>query len=127
MQPASGPTDGKRRREVVIGRAPKDARGEVARKKAAGRCNAGHDQHVVQVTGAVVAPSREERVMVVVEVVAGIVLFVGVLLAVDGFTAGRAKGRMLARARDQNPGNAGIGYAVIERQGISGQDQSGSI
>jgi hypothetical protein len=31
--------------------------------------------------------------MVVVEVIAGIVLLVGVLLAVDWFSAGRAKGR----------------------------------
>jgi len=72
-----------------------------------------------------VAPFREERVMVVAEVVVGIALVVGVLLAVDWFTAGRAKGRILVRARDQSADNARVGYAVIERDAQSRRDQSG--
>jgi hypothetical protein len=73
----------------------------------------------------VVAPFREERVMVVAEVVGGIVLLVGALLAVDWFTAGRAKGRRLVRAKDQSSGKAGIGYASIERTTQSQQNQNG--
>jgi hypothetical protein len=52
--------------------------------------------------------------MVVIEVIAGIVLLVGVLLAFDWFMAGRTKGRLLVRAKDKSE-NSGVGYAVIER------------
>jgi hypothetical protein len=53
--------------------------------------------------------------MVVVEVIAGIVLLVGVLLAVDWFSAGRAKGRILGRTADSPDENANVGYGQIDR------------
>jgi hypothetical protein len=63
--------------------------------------------------------------MVVAEVIGGIVLLVGALLAIDWFTAGRAKGRMLVRAKDQSAGNAGVGYAATERNIRGAQNQGG--
>ena len=65
--------------------------------------------------------------MVVVEVIAGIVLVVGVLLALDWVMAGRAKARLLVRAKDQSSGNAGVGYVVIERDLKGTQEQSGPL
>jgi len=53
----------------------------------------------------------------VVWVVGALVVLVGVLLALDWFTAGRAKGRLLVRARDQNSENARVGYTAIESDG----------
>jgi uncharacterized membrane protein len=63
--------------------------------------------------------------MVVLEVIAGILLLVGVLVAVDWFTAGRSKKRMLVRAKDQSAGDSSVGYAVIERDVQTRRDQSG--
>ena len=60
-------------------------------------------------------------------VLGGLVVLVGVLLAVDWFAAGRSKRRILVRARDQDPGNAGIGYTLIELQGPSDQNQTGAL
>jgi hypothetical protein len=57
-------------------------------------------------------------------VVGGIVVLVVALLAVDWFTAGRTKGRLLVRAKDQNSDNAGVGYADIQNQ-IRGQEMEG--
>ena len=54
-------------------------------------------------------------------VVGGLVVLVGLLLAVDWFTAGRMKGRMLVRAKDQNADNANAGYATIESQARGSQ------
>lgn len=75
--------------------------------------------------GVGVAPFRQEHVMVVAEVIGGIVLLVGVLLAVDWFTAGRSKRRLLVRAKDQSSGSIGVGYALIQRDAQSRRDQSG--
>jgi hypothetical protein len=58
----------------------------------------------------------------IVWVVIVIVGLVAALLAVDWFTAGRSK-RRLVRATDQNSDNAGVGYANIIRQGQSTQSQ----
>ena len=54
----------------------------------------------------------------------GIALLVVALLAVDWFTAGRKKRRMLVRAKDQGVGNERIDYTVIERQGQNIQNQT---
>jgi len=54
----------------------------------------------------------------------GIALLVVALLAVDWFTAGRRKRRMLVRAKDQGVGNERIDYTVIERQGQNIQNQT---
>ncbi len=53
----------------------------------------------------------------------GISLLVVLLLAVDWFTAGRSK-RRLVRAKDQSSGDAGVGYAVIEQQSQSIERQN---
>jgi hypothetical protein len=53
----------------------------------------------------------------------GMVLLVVVLLAVDWFTAGHAKSR-LVRAKDQHSDDANVGYAVIEQQGKSMERQN---
>jgi hypothetical protein len=50
----------------------------------------------------------------IVSVVGGLVVLVGALLAVDWFTAGRAKGRLLVRANNQSSDNLGVGYAAVE-------------
>jgi hypothetical protein len=63
--------------------------------------------------------------MVTLEVIGGIVLLVGALLAVDWFTAGRTQRRGLVRAKDQSEGSAGVGYAAIERNIQSERDQGG--
>ena len=63
--------------------------------------------------------------MVVVEVIAGIVLLVGVLLAFDWFMAGRTKERNLVRAKDQSARDAGVGYAVIETSANAQKHQTG--
>ena len=60
----------------------------------------------------------------VVWVVGAIVVLVVAMLAVDWFTAGRAKGRLLVRAKDQNSDNAGVGYADIQNQ-IRGHEMEG--
>ena len=54
----------------------------------------------------------------------GVALLVVALLAVDWFTAGRKKRRMLVRAKDQGVGNERIDYTVIERQGQNIQNQT---
>lgn len=54
----------------------------------------------------------------------GIALLVVTLLAVDWFTAGRKRRRMLVRAKDQGVGNERIDYTVIERQGQNIQNQT---
>ena len=48
-------------------------------------------------------------------VVLGLVLVAGGLVAVDWFTAGRAKRRILMRARDGSATDAGVGYAIVEQ------------
>ncbi len=53
----------------------------------------------------------------------GIFLLVVLLLAVDWFTAGRSK-RRLVRAKDQSSADTGVGYAVIEQQGQSIERQN---
>src|SRR5262245_56011403 len=88
------------------------------------RCNQRDDHYVVLLTGAVVAPFREEHVMVVAEVVAGIVLLAGVLLALDWFTAGRAKGRILGRTQDSAAENANAAYGAITRDINSAERRS---
>ena len=62
--------------------------------------------------------------MVVAEVVGGIVLLVGVLLAVDWFTAGRAKARILGKDQDLAAENANAGYGAITRDINSTQRRS---
>jgi hypothetical protein len=52
----------------------------------------------------------------IVWVVMGLVVLVGALLAVDWFTAGLTRRRVLMRAKDQGTGNANAGYAVIENR-----------
>ena len=49
-------------------------------------------------------------------VIGGLVAVVTALLAVDWFTAGRKKRRMLVRATDQSLGNSHVDYAAIENQ-----------
>jgi hypothetical protein len=46
---------------------------------------------------------------------------VGLLLAVDWFTAARTKRRVLVRARDQGSDDTGIGYTIVEHQARSSQ------
>jgi hypothetical protein len=48
-------------------------------------------------------------------VVGVLVVLVAALLAVDWFTAGRTKGRMLVRARDGGATDANTNYGVIEQ------------
>jgi hypothetical protein len=61
-----------------------------------------------------------------VYVCGGMLLLVVILLAVDWFTAGHAK-RRLVRGKDQYSADASVGYAVIERQGPSIQQQNPPI
>ena len=56
-------------------------------------------------------------------VLGGVVAFVVALLALDWFTAGRAK-RRLVRAKDQHSSDPSIGYTVIEQQGNSIERQN---
>jgi len=63
--------------------------------------------------------------MVVVEIIGGIVLLVGALLAVDWFTAGRSRRRGLVRAKDQSAASTGVGYAATERNIQGVRDQGG--
>ena len=60
---------------------------------------------------------------------AGAGLFVGALLALDWFMAGRTgKGRRsLLRARDGQTGNADVDYALVERESQSKQHQTWQI
>jgi hypothetical protein len=62
----------------------------------------------------------------IVWVIAGTVVLVVALLAVDWFWAGRTKGRLLVRAKDQSSGDTGVGYAAIEDQGRFDQYQGGT-
>jgi hypothetical protein len=62
--------------------------------------------------------------VVVLEVVGAILVLVGALVALDWFTSGRTKGRMLVRAKDQSSGNTGVGYAAVERN-VRGPEQGG--
>jgi hypothetical protein len=48
-------------------------------------------------------------------VVGGLVVLVGALLAVDWFTAGRAKGRMLVRSRDGRAQDDSTNYGAVEQ------------
>ncbi len=43
-----------------------------------------------------------------------VVALVAALLALDWFTAGRAKRRILVRSKDQSSSNANVGYAAVE-------------
>ncbi len=54
-------------------------------------------------------------------VIGGLVVVVTALLAVDWFTAGRKKRRMLVRATDQSRGNSHVDYAAIENQSHGSQ------
>ena len=56
-------------------------------------------------------------------VVGGILVLVGALLVVDWITAGHSK-RRLMRAKDQSSTNSSVGYAVIERQSQSIENQN---
>jgi hypothetical protein len=56
-------------------------------------------------------------------VVGGILLLVGALLALDWITAGHTK-RRLVRAKDQSSTSANVGYAGIERQSQSMENQN---
>jgi hypothetical protein len=49
------------------------------------------------------------------------VLFVGALLVLDWFMAGRAGGRRMKAARDGEAGNPNAGYAQIEQQSVHEQ------
>lgn len=46
------------------------------------------------------------------------VLFVGLLLALDWFMAGRAGGRRVMAARDREAGNPNPGYALIQQESV---------
>lgn len=61
--------------------------------------------------------------------IAGAVLVVLALLGLDWFMAGRTgKGRRsILRARDGQTGNAGVDYALIERESQSKQQQTWEI
>jgi hypothetical protein len=58
-------------------------------------------------------------------VVGALVVLVTALLVVDWFTAGRAKRRLLVRAKDQQVGNANVDYTVIQRIGQGLDNQGG--
>jgi hypothetical protein len=58
-----------------------------------------------------------------VVVLAGILVLVAAILAVDWFTAGHSR-RRLVRARDQQVGNTNVDYTVLQRQGVSQQEQT---
>ncbi len=62
----------------------------------------------------------------IVWVVGALVVIVGALLAVDWFTAGRVKGRMLVRARDGSESDLNVNYTHHEQtvQGIQHWDQA---
>jgi hypothetical protein len=53
----------------------------------------------------------------------GIAVLAVIVLAIDWFTAGRAK-RKLVRAKDQYSTDANVGYTVIERQAQSIEQQN---
>jgi hypothetical protein len=59
-------------------------------------------------------------------VVGGILALVGALLAVDWVTAGHTK-RKLVRAKDQSSTDANVGYAAIQRQGQSMENQGNTF
>jgi hypothetical protein len=59
-------------------------------------------------------------------VVGGILVLVGALLAVDWVTAGHTK-RKLVRAKDQSSTDANVGYAAIQRQGQSMENQGNTF
>jgi hypothetical protein len=61
----------------------------------------------------------------IVWVVIGLVVLVGALLAVDWFTAGRTKRRILVRARDQGATDPNVGYGAVIAQSHSTEVQSG--
>jgi hypothetical protein len=76
------------------------------------------------------AQSKEDRMPAAVWVVGGIVVLVGLLLAIDWFAAGRSIGRRrFVSAKSQNSDNAGVGYADIQNQlhGHEMQGRDGSI
>ena len=60
----------------------------------------------------------------IVWVVIGLVVFVGALLALDWFTAGRTRRRMLVRAKDQGATDANVGYGTVIAQSHSTDIQS---
>jgi hypothetical protein len=49
----------------------------------------------------------------IVWVVLGLALLVAALLAVDWFTAGRAKRRILVRSKDQSATDPNVGYGAV--------------
>ena len=53
--------------------------------------------------------------------IGAVVLFVGSLLVIDWFMAGRAGGRRMKAARDDEAGNPNPGYAQIEQQSVHEQ------
>ena len=59
-------------------------------------------------------------------VVGGILVLVGALLAVDWVTAGHTK-RKLVRAKEQSSMNANVGYAGIQRQSQSMDNQGNPL
>jgi hypothetical protein len=62
----------------------------------------------------------------IVWVVGGLAVLVAVLLAVDWFTAGRVKGRMLNRVGESSSQNASVNTALVERQAHATQYHQGN-
>jgi hypothetical protein len=71
--------------------------------------------------GVVAVPAEEATMSDALWVIGGLVVVVGLLLAVDWFTAARTKRRVLVRARDQGSDDTGIGYTIVEHQARSSQ------
>jgi len=72
--------------------------------------------------GAAVTPRFwEGRLMGIVLFIGAVALFVGSLLVIDWFMAGRAGGRSMEAARDGEAGNPNPGYAQIEQQSVHEQ------
>jgi hypothetical protein len=69
-------------------------------------------------------PFERSYAMTTFLVIVGIVVVVAGLLALDWFMAPRKGRRMFVRAKNQNTDNVHAGYAEIQRQGQSAQQQT---
>jgi hypothetical protein len=69
----------------------------------------------------IATPLQVAAVWAVGWVVGLLAVVVGGLVAVDWFTAGRTKRRMVVRAKDQGESDTAIGYGTIQNQSHGSQ------